>query len=286
MSAERNASELPSMYADLHIHSYFSDGFLSPSGVVEEAARCGLVAVALTDHDTVDGIDEAMEAGYRLGIEVITGVELSATLDDRDIHILGYLFDHRDEAFMQSVNLYKKERFHRAEKIVGKLNKAGVRVDMQRVMARAGKGSIGRPHIADAVVEAGFAKDTSSVFRDFLGYGGSAYEDKYRISPEVAIRLIKEAGGVSFLAHPSIGMKQKHLHQIITSGIDGIECIHPKHTDESTRYFQRLTYQHHLLQCGGSDCHARDGNVFIGKFKVPYSAVEEMKKRSALCARI
>lgn len=265
------------IYADLHIHSYFSDGFLSPTQVVAYAAGAGLSAIALTDHDTVDGLDEAMTAGEDYNVEVLTGIELSATIDDRDIHILGYMFDHRDEAFRRSVALYKQERFHRAEKIVQKLNRFGVGVDMDQVMARAGKGAVGRPHIADAVVHAGFAKDTNSVFRDFLGYGASAYEDKYKISPEMAIRLIHDAGGVAFLAHPSIGMKQKYLHQVISSGIDGIECTHPKHTDDASRYFQRIVQQHRLLESGGSDCHARDGNIFIGKYPVPYGVIEKMK---------
>ena len=266
-----------STYADLHIHSYFSDGFLSPMEVVEYAAKSGLRAIALTDHDTVDGLDEAIAAGKMFGVEVITGIELSATIDDRDIHILGYLFDHHDADFKKQVDLYKKERVNRAEKIVEKLNRFGIRVDMDQVMVQAGKGAVGRPHIADAVVQAGFAKDTNSVFRDFLGYGGSAYEDKYKISPEVAIRLIRDAGGVSFLAHPSFGMKQKYLQLLIKSGVSGIECTHPKHTPEATLYFQRIVEQHHLLQSGGSDCHARDGNIFIGKYKISYSEIEKMK---------
>jgi hypothetical protein len=282
-----NNSEVYSeVYADLHIHSHFSDGFLSPDEIVQQASQCGLRAIALTDHDTVDGLDEALTAGAYCNVEVLTGIELSATIDDKDIHILGYLFDHHDETFRRSIELYKKERFHRAEKIVGKLNKAGVRVAIEQVMAQAGKGAIGRPHIADAVVQAGYAKDVGAVFRDYIGYGGSAYEDKYRISPEIAIRLIRDAGGVSFLAHPSIGMKQKHLYQVISAGIDGIECTHPKHTEESTRYFQRIVHQHKLLQCGGSDCHARDGNVFIGKFPVPYGLVIQMKHQAALLSKV
>lgn len=272
-------------YADLHIHSYYSDGFLSPAQIVEYASKSGLSAIALTDHDTVDGLDEAIEAGKIFNIEVLSGIELSATIDDRDIHILGYLFDHHDEKFRQQVELYKKERVNRAEKIVRKLNKFGVGIGMDQVMARAGKGAIGRPHIADAVVEAGFAKDTHAVFRDFLGYGGSAYEDKYKISPEMAIKLIHDAGGVSFIAHPSLGMKQKYLYRIIGSGVTGIECTHPKHTPESSQYFQRIVQQHRLLECGGSDCHARDGNIFIGKFPVMYHTIEKMRLQAAQNAR-
>lgn len=279
--AEIEMSTTATTYADLHIHSYFSDGFLSPTQVVAYAAGAGLRAIALTDHDTVDGLDEAIAAGVNHNVEVLTGIELSATIDDRDIHILGYLFDHHDEVFRRAVTLYKQERFHRAEKIVQKLNRFGVGVDMDQVMARAGKGAVGRPHIADAVVHAGFAKDTNSVFRDFLGYGASAYEDKYKITPEMAIRLIHDAGGVAFLAHPSIGIKQKYLYQVISSGVDGIECTHPKHTDDASRYFQRIVKQHGLLECGGSDCHARDGNIFIGKYPVSYEVIEKMKSLAA-----
>ncbi|MBL7996109.1 PHP domain-containing protein [bacterium] len=281
MMTENYDSDPTISYADLHIHSYFSDGFLSPTQIVEYAAKSGLRAISLTDHDTVEGLDEAMAAGGVFNVEVITGIELSATIDDRDIHILGYLFNHHDENFRKQVDLYKRERVNRAEKIVQKLNNFGVHVDMDQVMARAGKGAVGRPHIADAVVLAGFAKDTNSVFRDFLGYGGSAYEDKYKISPEVAIRLICDAGGVSFLAHPSFGMKQKYLQQLISSGVSGIECTHPKHTPEASLYFQNIVQRHHLLQSGGSDCHARDGNIFIGKFPVHYSMIEKMKLQAA-----
>ncbi len=264
-------------FADLHLHSIFSDGSLSPADVVDHAAQSCLRAIALTDHDTVDGIDEAMAQGAARHVEVITGVELSATLDERDVHILGYFFDHRNELLTEQMTLYKSERIKRAEKIIQKLNRHGVTVTMDSVMAKAGKGSVGRPHIADAIIDAGYAENTAEAFEEFLGYGARAYETKFNITPEYAIRLIAQAGGISFLAHPSLNMKQKYIQQIIGAGVNGIECIHPKHSPDATDYFRRLVHQHHLLECGGSDCHARHDRIAIGQFPIPYHWVEKMK---------
>jgi predicted metal-dependent phosphoesterase TrpH len=271
------SSESDNGYADLHVHSIFSDGQLRPSQVVDYAAQSNLRAIALTDHDTVDGLEEAIACGSACGVEVIPGIELSATMEDREVHILGYFFDPANTLLKQQIHLYKAERIKRAEKIIKKLNTHGITVNMDSVMTKAGKGAVGRPHIADAIIEAGYAQNTFEAFKEFLGHGALAYQERFSISPEYAIRLIGQAGGLSFLAHPSLNMKQKHIYHIIQAGVNGIECIHPKHSPDATNYFRRLVQQYHLMESGGSDCHARHEAIMIGRFPIPYGWVEKMK---------
>ncbi|MBX7150230.1 PHP domain-containing protein [bacterium] len=266
-------------FVDLHMHSVHSDGQLPIRSIIDFAAGAGLRAIAITDHDTVEGVDEAMQLGREKGLEIISGVELSATIENRDIHILGYLFNHSDKHFLDRISHFKDERYKRAEKMVRKLNNAGVHLQMDSVMEFAGQAAVGRPHIADAMVKHGFAESIEVAFRDYIGYGGIAYEDKFNITPEEAIRIITDAGGLSFLAHPSLNLKQKYLYQVIRSGIHGIETIHPNHSESSSSYYKRIAMQHALLESGGSDCHGRNGEINIGKYRVPYRVIEAMKEK-------
>lgn len=265
--------------ADLHMHSIHSDGQLPVQAIIDFAANAGLRAISITDHDTVEGVEEAMQLGHENGLEVIAGIELSATIENRDIHILGYFFNHKDKNFLNRIAHFKNERYNRAEKMVRKLNNAGVKLQMDSVMEFAGQAAVGRPHIADAMVKHGFAESIEVAFRDYIGYGGIAYEDKFNITPEEAICIIADAGGLSFLAHPSLHLKQKYLYQVIHSGISGIETIHPNHSENSSSYYKRIVLQHGLLESGGSDCHGRNGEINIGKYAVPYAAIEAMKQR-------
>lgn len=266
-------------FVDLHMHSVHSDGQLPVRSIIDFAATAGLRAIAITDHDAVEGIEEAMQLGREKGLEVISGIELSATIENRDIHILGYFFNHEDQFFLNRIRRFKDERYKRAEKMVRKLNAAGVQLQMDAVMEFAGHAAVGRPHIADAMVKHGLAESIEVVFRDYIGYGGIAYEDKFNITPEEAIRIIADAGGLSFLAHPSLNLKQKYLYQIIHSGIHGIETIHPNHSENSSSYYKRIVQQHGLLESGGSDCHGRNGEINIGKYHVPYAVIDAMKQR-------
>lgn len=269
-------------YADMHMHSLHSDGSLTPTQIVEYAAGIGLKAISLTDHDCVEGIEEAMEVGNRLNVEIIPGLELSATIDDEDIHILGYFVDYSNQKFRETLELFKKQRLFRAERIVSKLNKIGIGVKIEAVYEKAGNAVIGRPHIASAVVDSGFADTYNSVFQNYIGFGCPAYEKKFQMSPQQAVEMVNEVGGVAVLAHPSMYMKHRFLKNIIEAGIDGIETVHPKHSPQATRYFKGIVSEYFLLETGGSDCHARGGEIMIGKFPAPYSFVEAIKNRLSI----
>ncbi len=265
------------MSADLHIHTTASDGYFKPAEAVQHAVDQGLRAMALTDHDNVDGISAAQEsAGARM--EVIPGIELSSSIESRDIHILGYFIDTDSAVLLEHLARCRGERVERAERMVAKLNRYGVPISMEMVLEQSGLGSVGRPHIADAVVKAGYARTTGEVFRDYIGYGGVAYEEKLRVTPEEAIRIIHEANGLAFLAHPTLQLNEKYLYQILKAGLDGIETIHPFVSDPAHTYYKRIASQHELLECGGSDSHGR-GDIPIGCRTIPYAWVERMKER-------
>lgn len=267
--------------ADLHVHTVHSDGVLSPVEVVERAREAGLHAVAITDHDNVAGIDEAMEWGKRLGVMVIPGLELSTSHGDRDIHILAYFMDHHDPELLEYLSFFRQERLRRAERIVQKLHGLNVPLDLDHVLAQAGVGSVGRPHIANALIEGGFINSFHEAFEKYIGTGGPAYETKFQLRPEQAIRLISSAGGLSFLAHPGRSLDESEIHELIRIGLDGIEVVHPSHGEGQREYFRGIISQYFLLECGGSDYHGgRKGDEHtFGKFTVPLRAVNAMRKR-------
>ncbi|MGH2567991.1 MAG: PHP domain-containing protein, partial [Bacteroidota bacterium] len=201
--------------ADLHLHTTFSDGALSPFDLVKKARDAGLATLAITDHDNVGAIDEAMEWGKSLGIEIVPGLELSATLGDKDIHILAYFFDHHNTTLLEYLTMFRRERLKRAERIVQKLNKINVPLAMDAVLEQAGIGSVGRPHIANALVEHGMIDTFHEAFTKYIGTGGPAYEKKYQVSPREAIQLISKSGGLSFLAHPGRYTTDLELSELI-----------------------------------------------------------------------
>lgn len=265
-------------WIDLHVHSNFSDGLLTPTQIIEKAKEVGLKAIGLADHDTIDGIAEACEAGSRLGVEVVPGVELSSQYEGRDIHILGYYFDPDHPRLMEYLNMFQQERYRRAAKMIKNLNHLGVRLTMDEVEERAHGRSIGRPHLAEVLMEKGYVETFQEAFHRYIGYGSKAYEEKYRIGPEDAINLITEARGLAFLAHPGYGITSDILQHFVKCGLDGIEIVHPKLNPNRTQYLQSFVKNNGLLVCGGSDCHGgRDGRCYIGNYSVPYAILGDMK---------
>lgn len=265
-------------WADLHVHSNFSDGLLTPTQVVVKAREAGLRAVGIVDHDTIDGISEAVDAGGQYDVEIVPGVELSSQYEGRDVHILGYYFDPEHPRLKDYLELFRQERYRRAAKMIQNLNQLGIRLTMAEVEQRARGSCIGRPHLAEVLMEKGYVETFQEAFHRFIGYGSKAYEEKYKISPEEAIRLISQAGGVSFLAHPGYAVPDSRIFQFLKAGLDGIEIVHPKLNDERTQHLHEFARDHAMLVSGGSDCHGgRDGNINIGRYNVPYSIVGEMK---------
>ena len=268
MTASPNAGA-PTGFVDLHMHSTASDGSRAPGDVVREARRVGLAAIALTDHDTLDGLAEAERVGAELGVRIVRGIELSAVENDVETHILGlHLTDtHEMEAALVAL---REMRRTRAERIVARLNELGVRIELSSVLDQAAGGAIGRPHIARAMIAEGWAVDFRDAFERYLGNGKPAFVMKDRLAVADAISLIHRAGGLAVLAHPSHGGTRERVEAFVREGIDGLEVRHPSHSSEDVARLGALVEHFSLIPSGGSDWHgAAEGPRVLGCMKVP-----------------
>jgi 3',5'-nucleoside bisphosphate phosphatase len=245
---------------DLHTHSTYSDGLLSPAMLVEEAASRGVRILALTDHDTVAGIGEARVAGERLGVEIIPGVELSAALPGGgEVHLLGYFVDVEDPALLAQLAGYARARSERMQRMVERLNRIGAPVALERVREIAGHGTVGRPHLGRALVEAGYAEDLSDAFARFIGGGKPAFVPRPRVDPHDAIALVRAAGGVPVMAHPfSTGGVESVLDRLVPAGLAGMEVDYGEYTPEDREILRQIAARRGLIATGGSDYHGPD----------------------------
>ena len=242
------------------------------------AAGLGLSVISLTDHDSVNGVEPAQKAGELQGIEVIPGSELSVKFDDRDIHILAYFVDPENDRLIDSLALYRDERRNRAERIIKRLNRLGFRIKFEQVLAKADGAAIGRPHIADVLVEEGFCFSPNEAFYKFLGYGKAAYEEKYVMAPSEAVEVIHHAGGIAVVAHPVLYRADELLPGLVDQGVDGIEVWHIRHKAEDSRRYAAFADEHGLLKSGGSDCHGDGrGDAVIGRVDIPASVYAALK---------
>ena len=246
------AGEVP---VDLHVHTTFSDGDLSPEGVVRAAADAGLAAVAIADHDEVAGIAPAAEEGARLGVEVVPAVELTSYRGDDELHVLGLFIDPEHGALGEKLSGFRQARVERARKMCALLGQLGAPVDFERVLVIAGPGAVGRPHVAKALVEAGHAADLNAAFRRFIGNRGPAWVAKAPFAPEQAVELIHAAGGLAFLAHPGITGRDGLIPELVRAGLDGLETRHSLHAAPVAEHYSRWAQRRDLLRTGGSDFH-------------------------------
>jgi predicted metal-dependent phosphoesterase TrpH len=266
-------------YVDLHIHTTFSDGTSTVSEILEEASLKQLKAISITDHDCTDAYPFAVELGLKLGIEVITGVELSSEIEGTDIHILGFFVDPDNLCFVQKLKEMKEARYLRAQKIVKNLNNRGIDLRFDTVLSVAGVGAIGRPHIAAAMMKEELVYSFREAFDKFIGYGLPAYVEKLKMHPKEVFDLIKKAGGVPVLAHPGVTCVDERIPEFIRDGLLGIEAYHTEHPTSVERYYLRIAKKHHLAFSGGSDFHNHNQNKsLIGSPQVPYSAVVSLKE--------
>lgn len=273
-----------SRLVDLHTHSTWSDGLLSPTALVEEAASRGVRALALTDHDTVAGIPEAQATGERLGVEVIPGVELSTSLGrGGEIHLLGYFIDIEAPALLERLGEYARARAERMERMIERLRRVGAPVDPERVREIAGHGTMGRPHLARALIEAGHAADLADAFDRYIGGGKPAYVPRPRVDPAEAIALVRGAGGVAVLAHPfSVGGVEPVLDRLVPAGLAGLEVDYGEYGPEDRAILREIAARRELIATGGSDYHGPDRRTAreLGSVPVTMAAVEAL--RSAL----
>lgn len=279
-----SASPERAAFIDLHTHSTASDGVLAPEGVIEAAERCGLAAIALTDHDTVNGIPAARVAAERAGLRVIAGVELSAFQGDHEVHLLALHLSQLDALEKRLAEL-RAMRYTRAELIVEKLNSLGVELRLDEVLQQSNGGAVGRPHIARALISRGAVHDFREAFTRFLGAAGSAFVPKAKLSIEDAIRYTHEAGGLAIWAHPGDGGRRERLEPLVSAGLDGVEVKHPSHSSEDMKRLQALSDFFDLVPSGGSDWHgASDGPRRLGNMNVPFEWLEKQDERVATMA--
>jgi len=247
------------MACDLHIHSTASDGGFTPSQVVEHAAKIGLTCISLTDHDTLHGIAEAQEKAEEIGIPFIPGIEMTTVMEKNEIHILGY-FMHNNSNLTEVMKNSKEMTISRLGKIVDLLEELGLPLCLEEVLEIAGEGSLGRPHLAQAMVRHGYVKNTQEAFERYIGSYGPAYVPPEGILPEKAYRLISEAGGISAIAHPGQPgradmMKDNEIQTHKELGAMAIEVFHPRHDDYMVNYYMKLAGKLGMGIVGGSDCH-------------------------------
>ena len=269
------------------MHTTASDGAFTPRQVVEVASSLQLAAVAVTDHDTVDGVDKALAAGEQLGIEVIPGIEISTMHHGRtEVHILGYFMDHRNADLLKCLRTLKDARRRRAEQMVEQLNAAGVPVKFERVAELADGGAIGRPHVAKAICEVQAASSMDSAFGRFLQQGGPGYVPRYKIEPVEGVQLITQAGGVACCAHVAKLKRDNLLLELLEQGMAAIEVWHPDHTSAASRFYQKFAQSRGLVATGGSDAHCFDAAEIgtIGEVTVPYEVVEQLKRAAGVTA--
>ncbi len=275
-------------YVDLHLHTTASDGVRSPSEIVHYAKSKGLQAIAITDHDTIEGLTEAMAEGERIGFEVIPGIEISAEHSPGSMHLLGYFLDIHHPLLNERLEYLQKARAERNPKIVENLNRLGVKMTYDEVVKASGGGQVGRPHFAQVLLEKGYVRSFQEAFDRFLKKGASAYVDKLRFTSAEAIHFIREAGGVAVVAHPNtLGGNNSRaleaiLFQLVREGLRGIEVYYPEHSPAETAQYKFLAEKHGLLMTGGTDYHGIEGNeldigVGRGDMKLPYTIIENLK---------
>ncbi|MFO7313894.1 PHP domain-containing protein [Rhodothermus marinus] len=265
--------------ADLHLHTSCSDGRLSPAELVRRAREAGLYCVAITDHDTIDGLEEARQAAARWAMVVVPGVELSVQVEEEEVHLLGYFFDPAHPALTEALAAYRKARMERLSAMLKRLEEVGVRLSEAQVQAVVGRGVPGRPHVAQALVTAGYAESYREAFQRYLLPGGPGYVPKPAWTAEEAVAVLHEAGGIAVLAHPGEHLRDRVFRALLQAGIDGIEAVHPSHSYYLVQHYRQVARDFGLLETGGSDYHGHrpEDDALLGTCTIPYPRVERLR---------
>ncbi|NWF93307.1 MAG: PHP domain-containing protein [Syntrophaceae bacterium] len=275
-------------YVDLHLHTTASDGVMSPSEIVRYAKARGLRAIAITDHDTIEGLEEGLSEGEKIGFEVIPGIEISAEHSPGSMHLLGFFIDIHHPLLNEKLDYLQKARAQRNPRIVEKLNQLGIDLTYQDVLKASGGGQVGRPHFAQVLLEKNYVRTFQEAFDRFLKKGAPAYVDKFRFEPKEAIHFINEAKGIAVLAHPNTldmdGYSELEglVIRLVEEGLKGIEVYYPEHSALEVAQYKALAERYGLVITGGTDYHGIEKNgldigVGRGEMKLPYCLVEELK---------
>ena len=270
-------------FADLHLHTNFSDGTFTPEELVLHAQKAGLSCIAVTDHDSVEACERVGAACAAVKMEFIPGAELTAEIDDTELHVLGYFLDTHNEKLISEISKFQAVRQKRIYEMVARINELGVPLEAQSVFALANCQSPGRPHVARAMIKAGLVKSLDEAFEHYLKKGRPAWVPKSKISALDAIELVHQAGGLAVMAHPGLNRTDDIIPHLVDAGLDGIECFHTKHSTSTSERYLEIADKCNLLVTGGSDCHGYSkGKPLIGTVRLPYDQVEKMKVRNKL----
>ena len=267
---------------DLHLHTTASDGRLSPTQLINLVASKGLKTVAVTDHDSTEGLAEAFTAAEAFpDLRVIPGIELSTDVPGNEIHVLAYFIQYNDEELQQVLSKFRDGRLNRARGMVEKLNQMGVEIEWDRVQAIAGEGAVGRPHVALAMVERGYINEPKDAFDTYIGRNGPAYVEREKMTPPEAVELIRKWGGAAVVAHPAhIDDLDNVLEELKEVGLAGMEAFYAQYSEERIRELVDIASKHGLLPCGGSDYHAlgNSNEPLPGTMGPPMEIVEELER--------
>jgi predicted metal-dependent phosphoesterase TrpH len=271
--------------ADLHTHSTASDGLYAPSELLKQAHEAGLEVLALTDHDSTNGIPEAQEAAQQYGIDLIPGIEINTDINGKEVHVLGYFIDFMQPAFQASLQTLRNSRVVRAQRMVEKLRQQGFDITWERVREIA-KGTVGRPHIAEALREKGYVSSVAEAFGKYISSKSPAYVPRYKLAPEDAIRLIASANGLAVMAHPitypGIEVLKQRLSAMQAAGLVGLETYYGPYTPDEVTTLKSIADENGLIPTGGSDYHGPGIHPTpLGGRYVPYEAVERLKAARA-----
>ena len=272
-------------FVDLHTHSTASDGTYSPTELLQRAKDAGLRVLALTDHDSTGGIEEATQAARNLNIEFIPGIEINTDVSGGEIHVLGYFIEYQRPAFQDVLQVLRNARERRGQRIVELLNEAGIHISWERVRGIA-QGSVGRPHVARALMEAGYVQSIAEAFDKYIGKGRFAYVPRYKLTPEDAVHLVTSANGLPVMAHPlwlpGLATLREWLPDLRAAGMVGLETYYGPYTPEEEGILHALADEYGLIPTGGTDFHGPGIHPTpLGGRYVPYEAVERLKAEAA-----
>ncbi|HET6715228.1 MAG TPA: PHP domain-containing protein [Actinomycetota bacterium] len=270
---------------DLHTHSTFSDGTETPTHNVRLALERGMAGLGVTDHDTFAGLDEAAAAAHGTGLEIVPGIEFSAEYDGASLHVLGYWVDPAHEPLQEELKRLTDTRFRRGEMMIEKLQEAGYEISFDDVRQIAGDDLIARPHVAQAMVEAGIVETEKEAFDRYIADGGLAYVPKHALHPVQALRLIGDAGGVCVLAHPAMwkgngSVPDELIEEMAEGGMVGLEVDHPDHDEATRASYRAMAERLDLVPTGSSDCHGARYGFRLGCNTTPVELVDELKRRA------